>query len=71
MTTTYAAAGGRTVDPVDVLVAKAWTVVEFAAETGPGGDRADVLDALAPRLEDWLTGLLHRLPSSPNGAEQV
>ena len=48
------AAYGGDVDPSDLLVAKAWSLVEFAAQTGADPGRRARLDGLRPALEDWL-----------------
>lgn len=47
-----AAAYGHGLTARQVLVAKAWTVVELAAEVGPGPTR--VIDQLRPLLPAWL-----------------
>lgn len=66
---TYAEANGMVsaygddaVRPVDLLIAKAWTLVEFADDAGDHDGRADVLARLAPRLDGWLADLDARLP---------
>jgi aminoglycoside phosphotransferase (APT) family kinase protein len=64
VTRAYALAGGREVDPLDVLVAKAWTVAEFAAESDEAGERARVLEGLLPVLHDWLSGVTHLVTPS-------
>ena len=61
----YRSAGGVDVDPVDVLVAKVWSVVEFTADSGEDPSRLAVVARIKEELAPWLAAVVGLLDLSP------
>lgn len=53
----YRSFGGAPVVPDDLLVAKAFTVLELAAESGEGSAAGGVVEQVAPSFRAWLRAL--------------